>query len=106
MFDQYNSLDEIYQFIDGLAETYPDKVEVFTIGESFEGRPLKVLKILSSDDNPVVFIESNIHAREWITSATTLWMINEFLETIDAQIRETVDSITWYILPVMNPDGF
>lgn len=103
--DRYNTLEEIYDFMDETAESYPEKVTLFTLGETYEGRLIRGLKISTSESNPGVFIESNIHAREWISSATSLWIINEILTTSDPAIRELVDGITWHFLPITNPDG-
>lgn len=103
--EQYNDLDEIYKFLDDTAASFPEKVSVFNLGETFEGRLMRGLKISTSERNPGVFIESNIHAREWISSATSLWIINEILTSQDPIIRELVDSVTWYFLPITNPDG-
>jgi len=103
--DQYNELDDIMQFLDDMSASHSDVASVFTIGESFEGRPLRVMKISTNDSNPAVFIESNIHAREWITSATTTWIINEMLTSEDPAVRAVVDRISWFIIPVVNPDG-
>lgn len=103
--DRYNLLEEIYQFVDDIQLENPETATVITIGESFEGRPLKVVKISKNDNNPAVFIEANIHAREWISSATAVWLINEFLTTTNVTVKEVIDSVTWYILPVTNPDG-
>jgi murein tripeptide amidase MpaA len=61
------------------------------------------LKILKFQTNPSLFIESNIHAREWITSATATWIINEILRSED---RGALAKYNWYIFPVVNPDGF
>lgn len=103
--DRYNLLEEIYQFVDDIQLENPETATVITIGESFEGRPLKVVKISTNDNNPAVFIEANIHAREWISSATAVWLINEFLTMTNVTVKEVIDSVTWYILPVTNPDG-
>lgn len=56
--------------------------------------------------NPAIFIEANIHAREWISSAAATWIINELLSSDDPTTREIANTIDWYILPVANPDGF
>lgn len=58
--DQYNLLDDIYAFLDETEQNNPDKVTVITIGESYEGRPLRVLKISTNENNPAIFIESNM----------------------------------------------
>ena len=41
---KYHSQDDIETFLDYLAETY-DFVEVESIGESYEGRPMRVVKV-------------------------------------------------------------
>lgn len=56
--------------------------------------------------NPTIFIESNIHAREWITSATATWFLNELLTSTDPEMQDLAQNIDWYIIPVFNVDGF
>lgn len=103
--DQYNELEEINQFLDEMEQAYPTRAKVFTIGESYEGRIIKGIKITTNESNPGIFIEANIHAREWISSATAVWIINEVLTTTNTRFRAIADSVTWYILPVLNVDG-
>lgn len=102
--DKYNTLEEIYGFLDQMSATHTT-AEVFTVGESFEGRLIKGMKISTSETNPGIFIEANIHAREWISSATSVWLINEILTSTDPTLRALLDSVTWYIVPITNPDG-
>lgn len=64
------------------------------------------LSIPLSQDNPVVFIEANIHAREWITSATATWFLNQLLTSTNPAIQDLAQNINWYIVPVFNVDGF
>lgn len=104
-FDQYNELADIHQFLDDMQQAYPAKATVFTIGESYEGRIIKGIKISTNESNPGIFLEANIHAREWISSATALWIINEVLTKTNARFKAVADSVTWYILPVLNVDG-
>ena len=40
---QYHRLEDIYGFLDYLATTYPSIISVKTIGQSYEGRDLKVM---------------------------------------------------------------
>lgn len=103
--DKFNLLEDIYQFLDEITNAH-ESASLHNIGESSEGRPLQVLKITKNDNNPAIFIEANIHAREWISSATAIWLINEILTSTDDDVRSVVDSVTWYILPVTNPDGY
>ena len=80
-FDQYNTYPEILNFLTEINVQFPETSEIFTIGETFEGREIKGIKISSNENNPAIFIESNIHAREWITSATSVWLVKENLKT-------------------------
>lgn len=84
---------------------FSDNVTVFSIGQSFEGREIKGIKISRQESNPAIFIEANIHAREWISSATAVWLINELLTSEEELIQNLTNEIDWYIIPVTNPDG-
>nr|USU81839.1 M14 metal carboxypeptidase 8 [Antheraea pernyi] len=103
---QYHRLDDIHGFMDFLAKTYPSIVSVKSIGKSFEGRDLKVLRI--SDGKPTnkaVFIDGGIHAREWISPATVTYFIYQIVENYDVE-SDDIKNIDWYFLPVVNPDGY
>ncbi|XP_050099673.1 zinc carboxypeptidase-like [Anopheles aquasalis] len=103
--EAYYTLEEMYSWIDELVAQYPNILSVSTIGQSYEGRELKAVKLSYKAGNPGIFIESNIHAREWITSATVTWILNEFLTSTQPDVRELAENYDWYILPVVNPDG-
>ncbi|XP_055545240.1 zinc carboxypeptidase-like [Wyeomyia smithii] len=101
----YNTLEEIYAWVDNLVQQ-EEELTVETIGQSYEGRDLKVIKLSYKEGNPGIFVDANIHAREWITSATVTWILNELVHSEDEAVRELAESYDWYILPVANPDGF
>lgn len=102
----YHTLEEIYAYLEKIAATYPDKVELIIGGKTYEGRSIKGVKISFRKNNPGVFIEGGIHAREWITPATVTYMINEFLTSNNTDIRQLAESNDWYIFPSFNPDGY
>lgn len=56
--------------------------------------------------NPTIFIESTIHAREWITVATATYFLNELLTSSDAEIRTLAENYDWVIVLVTNVDGY
>lgn len=103
--DKYNTLEEMDEYMAEMAVAHRS-ASVFNVGRSFEGRMIKGIKIATNMSNPAIFIEANIHAREWISSATALWLIDTILTSTDPAQREIFDDITWYIVPVTNPDGF
>ena len=57
-------------------------------------------------NNRAVFIEANIHAREWISSATATYVLNELLFSDNPEVRDIALNVDWYILPVFNADGY
>ena len=42
---------------------------------------------------------------EWITPATVTWMMRELIEN-DAAHSDLTENLDWYILPILNPDGY
>lgn len=102
----YYTLDDIYGWIDDLVAQYPGIVTTFNVGQSYEGRQLKGIKISYKSGNKGIFIETNIHAREWISSATSTWIVNELLTSTDPAVRDIAENIDWWVLPIANPDGF
>ncbi|KAG8180463.1 hypothetical protein JTE90_001996 [Oedothorax gibbosus] len=111
-FSGYKQLEEIYKFVDQLAERHPNITSVFSIGESAEGRQLKVIKIGSKSTSvvakPAIWIDGGIHAREWISPATVAYIAHSLASEYDASddTRQLVDHFDWYVLPVLNPDGY
>jgi len=107
--DQYHNTQEINDWIDSLATTYPSIASTFSIGKSHEGRDMRMIKIGAAGTNKKGFwIDSTIHAREWITSGTINYIINELVTKYDSNptYKNLVDNIDFYILPIFNPDGY
>jgi carboxypeptidase A4 len=108
--DQYMSYAEIVAFIQNLEATRPDLCEIFSIGQSIEGRELWVLHITgpTGENKPAVFYEGLIHAREWISGPVVLYLADYLVNSydIDLQAKALVDGLDIYILPAVNPDGY
>lgn len=65
-FEHFWSLQEFEKYSDYLAENFPKLVKKEIIGESAEGRKIIALKISRNEEfgkNPVIFMESGVHAR-------------------------------------------
>lgn len=77
-------------------------------GKTSEGRDLWLIKISNSGfdgTKPVIFIDSNSNAREWITVMTTLNLIQKLIDQAD-KYPEMLSVADWMIIPVSNPDGY
>ncbi|KOB67379.1 Carboxylesterase [Operophtera brumata] len=102
------SFDTIHTY-EVLASKYPETVTIVNAGKSFEGRDIKYLKISTTgfqnnNNKPVVFLESLLHAREWVTLPATLYAIKKLV--VDVTEQDLLQNIDWIILPVANPDGY
>jgi len=97
----YHDYPEIMEHLDDLAAEF-DHVETEVIGQSWEGRDLKILKICQGGcgNKPAIWIDGGIHAREWISTATALWTLHTVL-----QDEMMMDKLDWFFHPVVNPDG-
>jgi murein tripeptide amidase MpaA len=75
-YSKYNTLDDIYGWIDQMKHTYNDYVTVLNIGKSYEGRDLKAMKISisSNSSKKALWFDGGIHAREWIAPATVIYI--------------------------------
>uniref|UniRef100_A0A2A4J0Y5 Peptidase M14 domain-containing protein n=1 Tax=Heliothis virescens TaxID=7102 RepID=A0A2A4J0Y5_HELVI len=104
--DDYYTLEDIYDWLDDLAKVFPDIVSIIEGGTSHEGRVIKGVKISHGPGRRAVFIESGIHAREWIAPATANYVINELLYSDDEETQAAAREFDWYIFPVTNPDGY
>lgn len=104
---QYHRYNTINSFIKCLAAEYPDKATMFTIGQSWEGRDLTLLRITNNPRiaKTAVWIDGGIHAREWASPSAVTYMMQEFLENSD-KYKHVLDNYDLYILPLSNPDGY
>ncbi|RWS25052.1 carboxypeptidase B-like protein, partial [Leptotrombidium deliense] len=108
IFQSFPRLEEINTFLSSLVAKNPKIASLESIGQSFENRDMKIIKIRSSADKPIIWIDAGIHAREWAAPITSLYIANELVSNYntDPSIKKLVDSFEWQILPSANPDGY
>ncbi|XP_066449361.1 carboxypeptidase B2 [Eleutherodactylus coqui] len=109
-YEQYHSLEDIYFWMEQMVESHPDMLEKISIGNSFEKRPLYVLKMTGKEKNATnaIWIDCGIHAREWISPAFCLWFVGHAVQFYgaDEYMTKLLKYIDFYVLPVMNVDGY
>jgi len=111
----YRNPTEINAKLDEFAAAYPGMAQLFTVGQSIENRPIRGVSISAPDQpgNPrsgriqIVF-NSAQHAREWLTPMTSMFIAEELLSKAgtDARIRGVLDRVEFFIVPVVNVDGY
>ncbi|NWT40284.1 CBPB1 Carboxypeptidase, partial [Chroicocephalus maculipennis] len=108
-YEKYNNWETIAAWTADIAAQNPDLVSRSVIGETYEGRPMYVLKMGKSGPNKkAIFMDCGFHAREWISPAFCQWFVKEAVETYgkDTVMTTLLDSLDFYVLPVVNIDGY
>ncbi|XP_032519329.1 carboxypeptidase B-like isoform X2 [Danaus plexippus] len=103
---KFHRLSVIYSFLDHLEKDFPAICTVSVIGKSVEGRDIKMLKISNSNaSNAAVWLDAAIHSREWISTAVVTYLA-DFIARNFQDLSNSVTNKDWYIVPVLNPDGY
>ncbi|XP_036411186.1 carboxypeptidase A6 [Megalops cyprinoides] len=109
-YEVYHSLEEIQSWMFEMNRTHPHLLDMFSIGRSFEGRPLYVLQLgkRTRSYKKAVWIDCGVHAREWIGPAFCQWFVKEALHSYqyDSVMRRLMNQLNFYIMPVFNVDGY
>lgn len=103
--NRYLSYDEQMQFLNSIAQQYPDDVKLQKIGNSYEGRSLTAVRI--GDDGsskPIVWIDAGVHAREWISYNVALYLVYTIVS--QPAYRDLLNSVQLVVVPNTNPDGY
>ncbi|XP_069177105.1 carboxypeptidase B-like [Procambarus clarkii] len=103
----YHNTADVEKFINWVKEMGGCFVQVLTAATTEEGRQVLVIKVtdpFSDEPKTKIWIEAGIHAREWISPAVSLYILN--LLITDDSWRDLLKRTEWYIVPVVNPDGY
>ena len=111
-FKHYHTYDEIVYFLKKWAEEYPDLIDLYTGGKSYEERNIYQVtltnkKTLKDTDKPAMAIDANRHSGEVTSAESALWMLNYMLTNYgsDDEITALIDSKAFYFRIKNNPDG-
>lgn len=96
---------QIQAYLDEVVSTYPEIATLYDIGTSYEGRPMRVLKLSNGPGKAGIWFDAAIHAREWIGVPVNLYIINQMTENL-AENQDMLDANDFYFLPITNPDGY
>lgn len=79
-YGKYHTLEEVSKWMSDIQAQYPRLVTTFNVSRSYEGRIINAMKISvpgSSNKKPAIWFDGGIHAREWISPATVIFMANQ-----------------------------
>jgi len=103
----YQGLRKHKQFLLNLQTRHANSLKVESIGQSIEGRDLWLAKVCVNrrcGRRPIIWVDSAVHAREWIGPAATTYLLKNLLE--NQRLQKMARAFDWFILPIANPDGY
>ncbi len=101
-----NSL-KIQSHLEQVVASNNDIASSYVAGQTYENRNLTVLVLKTSESKRNVWIDCGIHAREWVTPATCIWIINNLINEHRANASQSLlNYFEFHILPLHNPDGY
>jgi len=60
---------------------------------------------LGTKGKPIFYMHCTIHAREWITTTSCLWILDQLLNS-DPDRGHLLNQFRWIIVPIHNVDGY
>ena len=120
-------LPQITAWLANVSSMYPNTVKYGSLGKTHENRDIPLITIAHPQrkQKTATFIDCRkypeflhvdiltcpctefpvIHAREWITGAACTYIINELTAHADIY-NELLREVKFYIVPILNPDGY
>jgi murein tripeptide amidase MpaA len=110
--NRYYTYEGTVDIMQKIAKAYPDLAKLESIGKSYQGRDIYVLKISDyktgdPSKKPAMYIDGNIHSNEIQGTEFSLyaaWYLTEMFAELDF-IKELLQDKTFYIVPTINPDA-
>jgi hypothetical protein len=111
-FDKYHSADVINEWLRRWADKFPELIDLYEVGTSYEGRSILQVtltnkKIGKDTEKPAAFFEGGRHSGEITATESVLWLIKYLLDNYenDPEITNLINTNTFYLRPMNNPDG-
>jgi hypothetical protein len=110
--NRYHTSGETEQILREYHELYPGLTELYSIGESLEGRKLWVMEVTSeitgpASEKPALYLDGGIHSGELTGSQVALYALGKLLTRYgrDPEVTNLLDTYAFYVRPKFNPDG-
>ncbi len=108
-FDCYRDYAEQTAMLQAMAQAYPQLTELESIGKSYQGRELWVLKVTDKstgapESKPGVWIEGGVDSDEISSVETALAVAHRLLTATDPETLELRRTRTFYVVPNIMPD--
>eukprot|EP00118_Oscarella_pearsei_P024469 m.306135 g.306135 ORF g.306135 m.306135 type:complete len:430 (+) comp40995_c0_seq1:1471-2760(+) len=108
--EEYHRYEDIFAWYEEKNQTYPNLVRMVIAGASYEERPMPAVHITagSSEEKLKIYFQCQIHAREWISGAVCMFIVDYLLENYgqDERVTDILDRLDIIVIPFVNPDGY
>ncbi len=108
----FRTFAQIVALLDSLSAANPNIMTAkFSVGQTYEGEDIWVVKVSDNpnvdEDEPEVFYNSYIHAREPAGAAALLTVLKYLVANYgtDQEATDIVNNRELFFMPVVNPDG-
>jgi murein tripeptide amidase MpaA len=105
-FANYHTLAEIETYLVELNATSNGTARVASIGKTYEKRDIWGVRISSGGSKPVIYADCAMHCREWVTTASCLWMIEQLVNNPSTEATAVLNNYDILMVPASNPDGY
>ena len=108
----YPTWSEFQTDLHTIVNSYPSLCTLDTLGYTYEGRPIQVVKLSDlvgiDEDEPEVLYTGLTHAREWPSLVVCMFILDSLTSAygVDPSVTNMVDEREIYIIPCLNPDGY
>ena len=96
--------------IKNLAQQYPELIQYKSIGKSEYEREIWAIRLGTGE--ATVFLNGAHHAREWMTTNVLMNMLEEYAKAYREEsnfegynVKELLDKVSIWFVPMVNPDG-
>lgn len=109
-FDNYRRYADIRAKTQELASQRADATFIPSIGRTIDGRDIFAVRFGGRNPGPLgrraVYLQGGIHAREWISPASVMFIMSQLLTTSDDAVLRLIDQLEFIIVPLLNADGY
>jgi len=111
--ERFHTYQEMSEYLVKLENDFPHLMSLSSIGQSVEGLELYVARVSDdsvkeklSEKKAIVYMATH-HAREHVSTELAISFLEELLQRYDTDenIRQLLNDIEIYVLPMVNPDG-
>ena len=98
--DQLFYYEDLMAYAKYLSCHYFNLIQYESMGRSLDGREIFLIKVGKGTEN--IILTGGVHGRESVNPMVLLCMAEYYCE----ELKEYLDRVSIYIVPVLNPDGY